>query len=254
VAPQSRPADLAPAGETVLEVRGLSRPGHFEDISFDLRRGEILGLAGMLGAGRTELLRALFGADAYQRGEIRLGGRPLAPGGPRAARRRGLALLPEDRAHQALVLPLGVRANLCLAGAERVGWHGLTWRARELAVARRWIDQLKIKIAGPEQPVAGLSGGNQQKVVLGKWLTTEPSVLLLDEPTRGIDLQAKQQIFSLIWDLGRRGIASLLVSSELEELWQVCHRILILKHGRLAGEVRPEELSADELYVRVMEA
>jgi ribose transport system ATP-binding protein len=149
---------------------------------------------------------------------------------------------------------LSIRANLCLASLDRLSTGGFLTRSRETAVVARLVDRLAITLADLEQPVSSLSGGNQQKVVVGKWLNTRPRIILFDEPTRGIDVQAKQQIFQIMWDLSRSGVASLFVSSELEELVEVCHRILILKGGTLCGEVRPEQVSVDELIVRCMEA
>lgn len=252
VVQRQRPADLQAGMDAVLEVRGLARAGRFRDVTFTLRGGEILGLAGMLGSGRTELLRALFGVDPPDAGEIRLGGAAVAAPSPARMKALGLALTPEERKTQALVQGLSTRANLCLASLPRIARRGFLTRGRERPVVRRYVSELAIKAPDPELPVSSLSGGNQQKVVVGKWLHTEPRVVLFDEPTRGIDVQAKQQIFQVMWDLSRRGVSSIFVSSELEELVEVCHRILIMKRGELAGEVRPEETTADELYVRCM--
>ena len=166
----------------------------------------------------------------------------------------GLALTPENRKEEGLVLGLGVRPNLFLASLERMARRGISSVARERARAQQLIADLSIRTGDVELPVASLSGGNQQKVVVGKWLNTEPRVILFDEPTRGIDLVAKQQIFQVMWDLSRRGVGCVFVSSELEELLEVCHRILILKDGRLAGEVKPEEISVNDLAVRCMTA
>jgi ABC-type sugar transport system ATPase subunit len=222
-------------------------------VNFTLHAGEILGIAGMIGAGRTELLRAIFGADPVEAGEIVMDGETLRPDSPRGMTRRGLALAPEDRKAQALVLPLSIRANVCLASLHRVGAQGLITRRRERAVATEMAARLAIKLGDPEDPVESLSGGNQQKVVVGKWLGAQPRVMLFDEPTRGIDVQAKQKIFQIIWDLSRAGISSIFVSSELEELIEVCHRILIMKHGAIAGEVDPATVTADELTLACME-
>ncbi len=254
VAQKQRPADLKAGTEPVMQVRNLGRAGKFHGVNFTLHRGEILGIAGMLGAGRTELLRALFAAEPPDEGEIILDGpEPVHCKSPAEAKRLGLAYTPEERKQQALVQILSTRANLCLASLDRISRHGFTTAARERPVAQRYVRDLSIKVPDIEQPVASLSGGNQQKVVVGKWLNTQPRVVLLDEPTRGIDVQAKQQIFQIVWDLSRQGISTVFVSSELEELTEVCHRILIMKNGTITGEVRPEEISAEELYVRCME-
>ena len=245
---KQRPADLRAGPETLFEVRRLTQPGKFHDVSFTLRKGEVLGIAGLLGSGRTELLRALFGAEPAESGEILIEGVPVRATGPAAMKRHGLAYTPEDRKHQALVQTLSTRENLCLAS--------LTWfttRQRERPGVRDLVARLGIDVADIELPVATLSGGNQQKVVVGKWLRTGPRVILFDEPTRGIDVQAKQQIFQIIWGLSRQGISSIFVSSELAELVEVCHRILIMKRGALAGEFQADQIGADELYVRCME-
>jgi ribose transport system ATP-binding protein len=253
VVQRQRPADLRHGDRVVLSVRGLSSGSRFRGVDLDLREGEILGLAGMLGSGRTELLRALFGADPCDGGGIALDGRPAGAASPALRKAAGMAFTPEERKTQALVQPLSCRANLCMAAQDRIARRGIVTRRRESAVVRHYVERLGIRLSDPEIPVSSLSGGNQQKVVVGKWLHTRPRVILFDEPTRGIDVEAKQQIFQILWDLSRQGIASLLVSSELEELLEVCHRILIMKKGRLVGEVRPEEVTADELYVRCME-
>jgi len=214
----------------------------------------VLGLAGMLGSGRTELLMSLFGAEPSDGGEILVAGRPVPRPSPRRMKEAGVGLTPENRKEHGLVLLLSTRDNLCLAGLDRISAGGLIWEGRQRQPVQKLVHDLQIAVADVEQSVSSLSGGNQQKVVIGNWLNTQPSILLLDEPTRGIDVQAKQQVFQIIWDLSRRGISSIFVSSELEELLEVCHRILILRKGRIAGEVRPEGLSLDRLFALCMEA
>jgi ribose transport system ATP-binding protein len=247
-----RPQNLAASSQPLMEVKHLSQRNKLHDINFTLHRGEVLGIAGMLGSGRTELLRGIFGADPVDSGEIILDGHRVDRISLRKMKRLGLGFTPENRKEQALVLGRSVRTNLCLASLQSVGKNGFITRFAEQKVAVRLIDQMAIKVADAGLPVASLSGGNQQKVVVGKWLNTHPRVMLFDEPTRGIDLQAKQQIFQIIWDLSRSGIGCILVSSELEELIEVCHRILIMKSGAIVDEVRPEEISAQELVVRCM--
>jgi ribose transport system ATP-binding protein len=241
------------AGPTVLEVRRLSRRGKLDDVSFSLGRGEILGIAGMLGSGRTELLMSIFGAERFDSGEILIEGRPARRHNPGAMKRMGLGLIPEKRKEQGLVGMLSVRDNLCLASLSRIAWRGLIWRTRQDRVVQQLIQRLHITLSDSDQSVDSLSGGNQQKVVVGNWLNTQPRILLFDEPTRGIDVAAKQQIFEIIRDLSRQGISSVLVSSELEELLDICHRMLILRKGRLAGEMRVECTSLDQLFRACME-
>jgi ribose transport system ATP-binding protein len=251
--PQPPIARPQAAGETLLEVRGLSRRNKLHDINLSLHRGEILGIAGMVGSGRTELLRAIFGADPFDRGEILLESKHVAAGSLRRMKRLGLGLIPENRKEQSLVLAQSIRTNLCLASLGAVGHFGLITSAWESAVTRRYVQQLAIKLADISLPIASLSGGNQQKVVVGKWLNTKPRVLLFDEPTRGIDLQAKQQIFQIMRDLSREGLGCIFVSSELEELVEVCHRVLIMKEGRITEEVDPARIGVEELVRRCME-
>jgi len=248
---RARPEDLQPGKTPLLEVKGLSRRGHFENIRFSLCEGEILGIAGMLGSGRTELLKGLFGADACDEGEIAVEGRSVAEPTPPRMKELGLAFTPENRKEEALIQAHSIRANMCLASMGRIAHGRYITRALEQAVVDEQVNRLQIKVADSEDPVSSLSGGNQQKVVLGNWLGNRPRVMLFDEPTRGVDVQAKEQIFQAMWDLSRDGIASVFVSTELEELIEVCHRILIMREGRIEEEVRPD-LSVEELTLRCM--
>ena len=248
-APRERPADLVAGEKAVLEVRGLcSARNHLQNISFELHKGEILGIAGMLGAGRTELLLSIFGAEPFDAGEIVVDGqrapRRATPSGMKAL---GLALAPEDRKRQGLVQMMGVGDNATLASLASLGGGGLLSARRQEQIVRENVADLGIKVSDTRNAVSSLSGGNQQKVVLAKWLNTHPKVMLFDEPTRGIDVEAKGQIFKIIYDLSRQGVASLFVSSELEELFEVCHRMLIMREGRIVGEVRPEDVSIEQL-------
>ena len=248
--PTPRPARAAP----VLELRGLGKAGLFHDVSFTVARGEVVGIAGMLGSGRTELLKAIFGAEPADTGEVVLGDRILKPGSAWQMKDLGVAMTPENRKAEGLVQMMGTRANMCLASLDRVAVKGIAVPRLERAVVSRYVESLQIKLADFENPVSSLSGGNQQKVVIGKWLNTQPKVMLFDEPTRGIDVQAKQQIFEIVWALSAEGIASIIVSSELEELLDVCSRILVMRHGSIVDEVSPQGTSADDLVVRCMEA
>jgi ribose transport system ATP-binding protein len=245
---KKRPADLVISDKTVLEVSGYTREPWFKDVSFALKKGEILGIAGMLGSGRTELLRAIFGADQADSGTMVLDGEKIDRPSPRGMSHRGLAFTPEDRKSQGLVQILSIKANLCHACLDQVSPGGFVDRQLETQFADRQVAALQIKTSGMDLPMTSLSGGNQQKVVVGKWLNAEPKVIIMDEPSRGIDVNAKQQIFEIIWDQSRRGISSIVVSSELEELLEVCHRIIIMRLGRFVGEVRPEDVTIEQLY------
>ncbi|MCX6132339.1 MAG: sugar ABC transporter ATP-binding protein [Ignavibacteriales bacterium] len=247
-----KPADLVPRTEPFVQVRSLSRRGAFENINFTLHKGEILGIAGLLGSGRTELLRALFGADPADAGDLLIDGRSIRPSNPRQMKDLGVVLTPENRKDQGLVQILNTRINACLASLNRISSHGFLTRAREQVSVERNIRELDIAVADPEAPIAFLSGGNQQKVVIGKWLNTQPRLVLLDEPTRGIDVQAKQQMFQIIWDMSKRGISCIVVSSELEELLDICHRILIMRQGEIVSSVRPDEISLENLFAACM--
>ena len=247
------PRRTAARGEPVLQVRGLTRGEVFQDVSFDLYRGEVLGFAGLLGAGRTEILRAIFGADPFDSGEIVLDGERVARPDPQRMKRLGLGYTPENRKEVGLVQMLSVHDNLCLASLGHIASHGMLTRAREAPFVARQVAGLAIKVADTMLPVASLSGGNQQKIVIGNWLNTQPKVMFFDEPSRGIDVQAKQQVFGIMWREAERGLSSIFVSSEPEELLDVADRILVLLHGRIVAEVTPGETSLGELYRLCME-
>ncbi|QDV34720.1 sugar ABC transporter ATP-binding protein [Tautonia plasticadhaerens] len=227
-----------PSDEVVLGVEGLSRSGVVEEIRFSLRRGEILGLAGLMGSGRTELARILFGLDPADRGEVRLLGRPLGRSSPRARIRRGLAMLTEDRRGEGLLMEAGVAENVALASLPRFsGWGGGLLDGRRIADAVDGVTRaVRLRAAGPGQPVRTLSGGNQQKVVLARWLMSGPSALILDEPTRGVDVGARQEIYRLIGELAAGGAGVLMISPEIEELIGMCDRILVMSRGEISGE------------------
>jgi rhamnose transport system ATP-binding protein len=241
------PKEAAEIGETVLEVRGLSRVGAFQDISFELRRGEILGCAGLVGAGRTELARALFGIDHPDAGSILVAGRQVEIDSPAAAMARGIAYVPEDRHRQGLVLEFGIADNVVLPILGRVSRRGILDRRRARNLARDYTERLRVRMTGLDQLAGALSGGNQQKVVLAKWLTTDPKILLLDEPTRGIDIGAKAEVHRIISSLAADGLAILLISSELPEVLAASDRVLVFHQGRLSGEFARAEATEERL-------
>lgn len=237
----------AAEGEAVLEVQGLSRAGAFVDISFTVRAGEIVGLAGLVGAGRSEVAAAIFGMDRPDSGRVNVAGAELPAGSVQAAIKQGIALVPEDRQHQGLVLPLSVGANLLLAMLGAPGSGGFRSAGSEYATVAKLMRELSVKAAGANAPANTLSGGNQQKLALGKWLAVNPKVLILDEPTRGVDVGAKAEVYRIIRRLASEGMATLLISSDLPEILALSDRILVMREGRIAGELPHAE--ADEASV-----
>lgn len=232
-------------GEPRLEVLGLSAGSRVRDVSFDIRRGEVLGLAGLVGAGRTEVARMISGAMASDGGEVRLDGRRLDLRSPRQAIRSGICLLPEDRRGQGLVLSRSARDNFALPNLDRFRrWRGLVDRRREGRAFSRWREQLDIRLSSPGQRAATLSGGNQQKVVIARWLERGARVVLCDEPTRGIDVGARYEIYEWIRRIASEGKSVLLISSELEEVLGLSDRVLVMHEGRIRGEIA-DPASAD---------
>ena len=240
-------------GEVKLSVKDLNREGVLHDISFDLCAGEVLGIAGLLGSGRTDLLRAIFGLDPIDSGEITINGSRVPNPSPIAMKAHGVGLTPEDRKRQGLVLPFSVRQNLTLASLDRVSNRGVLRTRRERSLAEKMVKDVQIVTPHLDARTETLSGGNQQKVVIGNWLNTLPDVLIMDEPTRGIDIQAKEQVFNLVRDLARQGLAVLFVSSEIEEVLDVSDRILIMNRGRITGEVGCDEVDIEALLALAME-
>jgi rhamnose transport system ATP-binding protein len=234
----------------VLEARNLSRGRAVEDVSLTIRAGEIVGLAGLVGSGRTEVARALFGADRIDAGEVLLDGRPVRIRGPRHAARLGIAMVPESRKEQGLVMVRPVRENVTLATLPTFADVGVVSTRRERRRVREISQELDVRAGSIEAPVTTLSGGNQQKTLFGKWLLRRPRVLITDEPTRGVDVGAKHQIYELIVRLAADGMAVLLISSELEEVLGLAHRILVMRRGRVVAELGAEEASME----RVMSA
>jgi rhamnose transport system ATP-binding protein len=229
------PKVTAEIGEPVLEAEGLTSHGLFEDVSFDLRRGEILGFAGLVGAGRTELARAIFGIDSLDAGSLRINGRTVVPRSPKQMMREGIALVPEDRHGQGVVLELPITPNITLPVLPELTRGGMLDGAREERLARDYADRLQVRASSLKQVVASLSGGNQQKVVLAKWLVTKPAIIILDDPTRGIDVGTKAEVHRLMSSLAAEGVAIILISNELDEVRAMSDRLLVLSRGRVAA-------------------
>jgi galactofuranose transport system ATP-binding protein len=239
----TRAADAPP----VLEARDLRRPPALNGSSVALRPGEVVGLAGLLGSGRSETVRALFGADPVAGGEISRSGRAVAFGSPRDAIEAGIGFCSEDRKADGIIPDLSVRENLTLALLPRLTKRGIVDRARQQEIVDRFVQRLGIRLASPDQKVSELSGGNQQKVLLARWLATQPEVLLLDEPTRGIDVGAKQEIQDLVGELADDGVAVLLVSAELEELINSCDQVLVLRDGATVARLDGTDISQEAI-------
>ena len=229
-----------------LAVRGLSYEGaRGAGVSFELRAGEIVGMAGLVGAGRTELAEALFGLREVRSGEVRIDGQPVSIRHPRDAIRQGVLLVPEDRRRYGLIMPFSIGDNLILPNLEEVSTAGWVSRGREGRLSQDLMQRLRVKAYGPAQLAGQLSGGNQQKVVLGKWLARRPRVMIFDEPTRGVDVGARGEIYAIMDDLAGQGVAVLMISSDLEEVLGMSDRVLVLHEGRLAGELSRGELSEE---------
>ena len=234
-------------GEVALEVSHLSHAGVFDDVSFSVRRGEIVALAGLVGAGRTEVARAAFGIDRRDGGAVRVNGKTLPNGSPRAAMAAGVAFVPEDRRQQGLVMDMGIDHNVALPSLRRLRRNGLIRRAQERRLATDWAGRLQLRYGRMSSPVSTLSGGNQQKVVLAKWLARKPSVLIIDEPTRGIDVGTKAEVHRLLDQLVADGVAVLMISSELPEVLGMADRVLVLREGKLVAELSRAEASEDSI-------
>lgn len=241
------PKKVANIGEDALVVRNLSRKGKLYNISFHVRKGEILGVAGLMGAGRTELMRAIFGADPKDSGEIYIDGKKVEIHSPHDAIKYGIGFLTEDRKEQGLVLDLSVRENITLANIGGVMDKMFVNKAKEEEICKKYIANLFIKTPSPEQKVKFLSGGNQQKVVLAKWLFTKSKVLIFDEPTRGIDVKAKVEIYKLMNQLAEQGVAIIMISSELPEILGMSDRIIVMHEGRITGELTREEATQEKI-------
>jgi ribose transport system ATP-binding protein len=233
-------------GEVVLSVSGIRQGQRLTDISFDVRAGEILGLAGLVGAGRSRLLKALAGYERIDDGRVTLKGRPFRPSGPAAAIRDGVGLLPEDRKDEGLFLEMSVATNIVFVRPpRRLGL--MLWRRDEHRLVRHWLERLRIVAARASAPVASLSGGNQQKVLVARWLHADVDVLLIDEPGQGVDVASKEQIFQLIREAAASGKAVIVSASEWEELSALADRILVLRQGRIVGELAAAEATEEDI-------
>ncbi|ALN72890.1 sugar ABC transporter ATP-binding protein [Aureimonas sp. AU20] len=243
------PKDTIIPGETVLEVRNLAHAGKIQDVSFSVRAGEILGIAGLVGSGRTELAQTIFGVTPATAGEILIDGKPVTVSNVREAIAHRIAYVPEDRAQHGLVRPQTIRENVSMAIIDRLTRRGIVDTARETEIASDAIRRFAIRARGPGQIVAQLSGGNQQKVVIAKWLATDPRILILDEPTRGVDVGAKTEIHKLMNQLAAQGLAIVMISSELPEVLGMSDRVLVMNGGRMSAilpraEATPETVGA----------
>jgi galactofuranose transport system ATP-binding protein len=238
-------------GERVLEAHGLEAHRAPRDVSFEVHAGEVVGLAGLLGSGRTETAKAVFGARHLDSGSVSVGGKEVDPGSPSEAIKSGLAFLPEDRKAEGIIPELSVRENIVAAALPRLSRAGIVSKSEQDELVDRFMTRLGIKAAGPDQPVGELSGGNQQKVMLARWLCLEPRVLILDEPTQGIDVGAKAEVQRLISELAEGGLGVVMIDSEPEEIVDGSDRVVVLRDGSVAGTLSGEQLTEQNL-VRMM--
>ena len=237
----------SPVGNEMMRVRDLKNSTSPEGVSFSVRKGEILGVAGLIGSGRTEAMRGIFGADPIQSGSIVLEGKTLHIKSPEDAVKEGICLLTEDRKKQGLVLPLSCSNNIVLTDLKQVSRRGKLIKSKEKDISQGLVDDLAIKISSLAQAAGNLSGGNQQKVVIAKWLLRKPRVIILDEPTRGIDVNAKHEIYLLLWKMAKEGAAIIFVSSDIPELLGICHRIAVFSKGKITGIVSREDFSQEKI-------
>ena len=239
--------------DPIMEVKNLSKAGQFRDISFTLNRGEILGVTGLVGAGRTEVAQAIFGLNAFDSGEILLEGKPFRIQKPSEAVQQGIAYVPENRLQEGLVLSKSIKDNLVITVLRAISNRfGLLDRGKKSTMAAAWMEKLNIKPAMPELPASKLSGGNQQRVVLSKWLATNPKILIVDEPTNGIDIGAKSEIHQILRDLAEGGMAVVVISSELPEILAIADRVIIMRRGRITAEKFCEGLNQEDILSKAI--
>ena len=241
------PKDSSCPGETLLEVRDLCKEGVFQNVSFQVRRGEILGICGLMGAGRTEILEAIFGVNPADSGEIVIKGKPVTIRNPGQAIKSGLGFVTEDRLHKGIIGKIPVKVNISIAYIKSICKAIFLNTRKELADCRSIVDSLQIKVSNINQIGASLSGGNQQKVIIGRSLLTNPEIMLLDEPTRGIDVGSKSQIYRLMNDLAKQGMAIVMVSSEMPEVMGMSDRIIVVSKGRITAEVERNDFDQERL-------
>ena len=243
----------AEIGEIALEVRNLCTKNFLKNISFNVRKGEIVGFAGLVGAGRSEVMRAVFGLDAISEGEILIDGKPVRINSPSDAIKHGLGLVPEDRKHDGLILGMSVMKNGSIVMLDKLSKHGLINDALEYETIESYVEKLSIKTQSMEKEVKDLSGGNQQKVVVAKWLANNPQILIVDEPTRGIDVAAKKEIHNLISNLAKSGVAIIMISSEMPEVLGMCDRIYVMHEGRIRSELCREEATQEKIMKVILQ-
>lgn len=235
-------------GKEVLKVSGLTKKGVFEDINFSVKEGEVLGVSGLMGAGRTEIMQAIFGNLPYESGEIEIGGQKVVIKSPQAAIKNGIGFITEDRKTEGLLLEESIQTNVALANLDKISVNNvMLQKNKEDTLALKSIEELHIKCFGPQHECNNLSGGNQQKVVFAKWIYTEPKILILDEPTRGVDIGAKKEIYTIINELAAKGVAIIMVSSELPEVLGMSDRIMVIREGTLRGILNQEEANQENI-------
>ncbi|HIR14762.1 MAG TPA: sugar ABC transporter ATP-binding protein [Candidatus Choladousia intestinavium] len=243
------PARQAKIGDVVLEVEGLGLDGVFDKISFNVRAGEVLGVGGLMGAGRTEIMHSIFGDVPYQRGKIRIRGKEVQIRKTSDAIKQGIGFITEDRKLEGLMLEKSIEENISLTNLDRMSHNTMINTKKEDALSQRGIKEFNIKCFGASMPAGNLSGGNQQKVVLAKWILKEPKILILDEPTRGVDIGAKKEIYNIINDLAGQGVAVIMISSELPELLGMSDRIMVVREGRVTGIISKEEANQENVMI-----
>lgn len=243
------PAREAKIGEVVFEVKGLTCPGVFENVSFQVHAGEVLGVSGLMGAGRTEIMQAIFGNMPNVSGEIYLNGAQIQNKNPQEAMKNGIGFITEDRKVEGLMLEESIMKNISIANLAKISKSGILSKESEDALVKRGIEELHIKCFGPQHECNNLSGGNQQKVVFAKWIYTDPKVLILDEPTRGVDIGAKKEIYSIINELAEKGVAIIMVSSELPEVLGMSDRVMVVREGVLRGILHKEEANQENIMI-----